>query len=118
MSALLWCRTPYRLLEAIQHRSDTQLYSSAALLEELIDVLARASATKRFTLTDKTIAEVARRLPGAGDQCVDAPIPALALISPDQAASDTSTGGGSLPRILSNSGKFSGADGRGVRPSR
>jgi putative PIN family toxin of toxin-antitoxin system len=58
MSALLWRGTPYRLLDAIQQRSSTQLYSSAALLEELADVLTRPSATKRLALIEKTAATV------------------------------------------------------------
>jgi putative PIN family toxin of toxin-antitoxin system len=58
MSALLWRGTPFRLLEAIQQRSDCQLFSSAALLEELADVLTRPSATKRLALIDKTAASV------------------------------------------------------------
>jgi uncharacterized protein len=58
LSALLWRGTPYRLLEAIQQRSSTQLYSSTALLEELTDVLTRPSATKRLTLINKTAATV------------------------------------------------------------
>jgi predicted nucleic acid-binding protein len=36
LSALLWRGIPYRLLDAIQQRSSTLLYSSTALLEELI----------------------------------------------------------------------------------
>ena len=39
MSALLWRGKPYQLLEAIRQRSNLQLYSSGALLEELADVL-------------------------------------------------------------------------------
>ena len=58
MSALLWRGTPYQLLDAIQQRSSTQLYSSAALLAELADVLTRPSATKRLALIDKTVATV------------------------------------------------------------
>lgn len=58
LSALLWRGTPYRLLEAIQQHSSTQLYSSTALLEELTDVLTRPSATKRLALIDKTAATV------------------------------------------------------------
>lgn len=58
LSALLWRGTPYRLLDAIQQRSSTQLYSSTALLEELIDVLTRPSATKRLALIKKTAATV------------------------------------------------------------
>lgn len=45
MSALLWRGKPYQLLEAIRERSNLQLYSSGALLEELADVLTRPSAT-------------------------------------------------------------------------
>lgn len=41
ISALLWRGKPYRLLEAIRQRTDMQLFSSAALLEELADVLIR-----------------------------------------------------------------------------
>jgi putative PIN family toxin of toxin-antitoxin system len=58
LSALLWRGTPFRLLDAIQRRSSTQLYSSIALLEELTDVLTRPSATKRLALIDKTAAAV------------------------------------------------------------
>jgi putative PIN family toxin of toxin-antitoxin system len=58
MSALLWRGTPYRLLEAIQQRPSTQLYSSTALLEELTDVLTRPSATKRLALINNTAAQV------------------------------------------------------------
>jgi putative PIN family toxin of toxin-antitoxin system len=58
MSALLWRGTPYRLLEAIQQRPSTQLYSSTALLEELTDVLTRPSATKRLMLIHNTAAGV------------------------------------------------------------
>jgi putative PIN family toxin of toxin-antitoxin system len=58
LSALLWRGTPYRLLDAIQQRSSTQLYSSTALLEELTDVLTRPSATKRLALIEKTAATV------------------------------------------------------------
>lgn len=57
MSALLWRGTPYQLLDAIQ-RSDTQLYSSTALLEELADVLTRPAATRRLALIDKSASEV------------------------------------------------------------
>jgi putative PIN family toxin of toxin-antitoxin system len=58
LSALLWRGTPYRLLEAIQQHSSSQLFSSTALLEELTDVLTRPSATKRLALIEKTAATV------------------------------------------------------------
>ena len=58
MSALLWRGKPYLLLHATRQRSDVQLVSSAALLEELADVLTRPSATKRLALIGKTVHEV------------------------------------------------------------
>lgn len=58
MSALLWRGTPHQLLEAIRQRPSVQLCSSAALLEELADVLTRPSATKRLAIIGKTAREV------------------------------------------------------------
>lgn len=58
LSALLWRGTPYRLLEAIRQRPGLQLFSSAALLEELADVLTRTSPTKRLALIGKTARDV------------------------------------------------------------
>jgi uncharacterized protein len=54
LSALLWRGTPYRLFEAIRQRGDVQLVSSAALLEELADVLTRPSPAKRLAVIGKT----------------------------------------------------------------
>lgn len=58
MSALMWRGKPYQLLEAIRERSNLQIYSSGALLEELADVLTRPSATKRLALIDRQAREV------------------------------------------------------------
>lgn len=58
LSALLWRGTPYHLLSAISHRPRIHLYSSSALLNELADVLARPSATKRLALIDQSAREV------------------------------------------------------------
>jgi len=58
ISALLWRGTPYRLLEAIGQRDEVQICSSAALLEELADVLGRPSAAKRLALIGKTARDV------------------------------------------------------------
>ena len=41
LSALLWRGTPYQLLAAIRSRDDIHLFSSMALIEELLDVLTR-----------------------------------------------------------------------------
>lgn len=58
LSALLWRGKPYQLFEAIRLRSDVQLYSSAALLAELADVLTRPSPTKQLATIGKTAREV------------------------------------------------------------
>lgn len=58
MSALLWRGTPHQLLEAIHQRPSVQLCSSAALLEELADVLTRPSVTKHLAIISKTAHEV------------------------------------------------------------
>ena len=58
MSALLWRGAPHQLLEAIRQRPSIQLCSSAALLEELADVLTRPSATQRLAIIGKTAREV------------------------------------------------------------
>lgn len=58
LSALLWQGTPHHLLAAIRQQPGVQLYSSKALLEELADVLTRASAAKRLVLIGKSAREV------------------------------------------------------------
>lgn len=58
VSALLWRGTPYQLLQAIRQRPDAQIYSSATLLEELIDVLARPFASKRLATIGKNARDV------------------------------------------------------------
>ena len=58
LSALLWRGKPYRLLEAICQRSDVRLFSSPALLDELADVLARASPTKQLAVIGRSAREV------------------------------------------------------------
>jgi len=58
LSALLWRGTPYHLLAGIRQNSNTQIYSSAALLEELADVLTRPSTAKRLASIGKTAREV------------------------------------------------------------
>ena len=58
LSALLWRGTPYRLLSAIAQRPRVLLCSSTALLEELVDVLTRPSASKQLALIGRTAREV------------------------------------------------------------
>ena len=57
-SALLWRGIPYQLLQAIRLRSNLKPYSSAALLEELADVLTRRSLSKQLAAVGKQAADV------------------------------------------------------------
>lgn len=57
-SALLWRGIPYQLLQTLRLRSNLQLYSSAALLEELADVLTRRSLAKQLASTNKQTGNV------------------------------------------------------------
>jgi len=58
LSALLWRGTPHHLLIAIARSPSIQLHGSTAMLEELTDVLARPSATRRLGLIGKSAREV------------------------------------------------------------
>ena len=58
LSALLWRGTPYRLLQTIRQQEHVQLYSSAALLAELGEVLARPAAARRLALIGRAAHEV------------------------------------------------------------
>ena len=50
LSAVLWRGTPHRLRDAIRQSPDTRLFTSAALLDELAEVLARPFAIRRLAL--------------------------------------------------------------------
>lgn len=58
LSALLWQETSHPLLAAIRQHPGVRIYSSAALLDELADVLTRPFATRRLALIGKTAGEV------------------------------------------------------------
>ena len=57
-SGLLWQGPPYRVLEMVRRHPNLLLFSSAALLEELADVLTRPAASKRLALIGKRAREV------------------------------------------------------------
>ncbi len=58
LSALLWRGTPYRLFQTIRQHEHVLLFVSAALLEELGEVLSRPVAAKRYSLIDRVAHEV------------------------------------------------------------
>lgn len=57
-SALLWRGIPYQLLQTVRQRVNLQLYSSAALLEELADVLTRPSLVRQLAVIGEQAADV------------------------------------------------------------
>ncbi len=83
LSGLLWRGTPYRLLEAIRQQPRLQIYSSAALLEELADVLSRPSPSKRLALIGKSVREVLADFIDAVELIEPIDIPRVVLTDPD-----------------------------------
>ncbi len=58
LSALLWRGTPYRLFQTIRRQEHAQLFTSAALLGELGEVLIRPVPQKRLALLGHAAHEV------------------------------------------------------------
>ncbi len=58
LSGLLWSGPPHHLLMFAERNAAVQLFSSQALLDELADVLTRASITKRLNLIHKNASDV------------------------------------------------------------
>lgn len=58
LSALLWRGKPHQLFETIRQQPGVQIFSSAALLEELADVLTRPSPTQQLAIIGRTAREV------------------------------------------------------------
>ncbi len=58
LSALLWRGTPYRLFQTIRRQEHAQLFTSAALLGELGEVLIRPVPQKRLALLGRAAHEV------------------------------------------------------------
>lgn len=83
LSGLLWRGTPYRLLETIRQQPRLQIYSSAALLEELADVLSRPSPSKRLALIGKSVREVLADFIDAVELIEPIDIPRVVLNDPD-----------------------------------
>lgn len=82
-SALLWRGTPYQLLQAIRQRSNLQLYSSAALLEELADVLTRPSLSKQLAVINKQASDLLLDYTAAIEIMAAPPLPQPVCRDPD-----------------------------------
>ena len=83
LSALLWRGPPFHLLHAIRQREDMRLFTSAALVTELADVLNRPFAAKRLALLDRTALELVAHYLVAADLVVPSTTPRVVMPDPD-----------------------------------
>ena len=83
LSSLLWRGTPHQLLTAIGQQPSVQLNSSAALLDELADVLTRPSATKRLSVIGKTARKVLSDCVEVHELVEPTTVPRVVLGDPD-----------------------------------
>jgi putative PIN family toxin of toxin-antitoxin system len=83
LSALLWRGTPYRLFRAIRQHEHDQLFSSAALLEELGRVLTRPTPAKRLALLGMVAHEALALYIDAIELMTPLTVPILVAADPD-----------------------------------
>jgi putative PIN family toxin of toxin-antitoxin system len=82
-SALLWRGTPFRLVETIRRQPQDHLFTSAALLEELADVLTRPFAAERLALLGHTGEELLADYAGFTEMVTPRTVPAVVIADPD-----------------------------------
>jgi putative PIN family toxin of toxin-antitoxin system len=83
VSALLWRGTPHRLRDAIRRNPDTQLFTSAALLDELAKVLARPFATRRLAPIGTSARTLIADYALAADVVTPLAVPSVIAADPD-----------------------------------
>jgi len=83
VSALLWRGTPYRLVETIRRPPQHHLFTSAALLEELGDVLTRNFAAKRLALLGLTGEGLLADYAGFAEMVAPRTVPEVVIADPD-----------------------------------
>ncbi|MGA9865788.1 MAG: putative toxin-antitoxin system toxin component, PIN family [Acetobacteraceae bacterium] len=83
LSALLWRGTPYHLLGAIRRHPDIRLFTTAPLIEELAEVLARPMAAKRLAAIGASHREVLLDYTVAADLVVPLATPSVIAADPD-----------------------------------
>jgi uncharacterized protein len=83
LSVLLWRGTPYRVLEAARRPESVRLSTSAALLEDLADVLGRPFAAERLALIDRSAKSVLADYAGVCDVVVPVAVPRVVPGDPD-----------------------------------
>ena len=83
LSALLWRGTPYSLLRAARQQAHVQLFSSEALLSELIEVLVRPFPAKRLALIGLSSHEVLADYIDTIELVVPSSVPRVVMTDPD-----------------------------------
>ncbi|HEU0156789.1 MAG TPA: putative toxin-antitoxin system toxin component, PIN family [Stellaceae bacterium] len=83
LSALLWRGTPHRVFEAARHREQVELFTSAALLEELAEVLIRPAPAKRLAAIGRTARQVLADYVDAVDLVTPLAVPSVITADPD-----------------------------------
>jgi len=79
LSALLWRGPPYHLLHAIRQHAEARLFTSAALVTELAEVLNRPFAAKHLALLDRTALEMVADYLVAADLVVPSATPRVVM---------------------------------------
>jgi uncharacterized protein len=83
LSALLWRGTPYRLLGLIRQQSAIELFTSAALLQELDEVLSRPVATARLALVGRSARDLLVDYAEIAEVVVPTVTPRVIIADPD-----------------------------------
>lgn len=83
LSALLWRGPPYRLLEAAQQREKVELFFSAALSEELAEVLLRPVPATRLAIIGRTARDVLADYVDTADLVTPLEVPPVIAADPD-----------------------------------
>lgn len=83
LSVLLWRGTPHRLIEAVRVHRSAQLFTSAILLAELVDVLSRPMAAKRMALIGRGLQDVLADYTIVADVVTPLAIPSVIAADPD-----------------------------------
>jgi putative PIN family toxin of toxin-antitoxin system len=83
ISALLWRGEPFHLFQAIRQNEHAQLFTSAALLQEMAEVLTRTTLAKRLALINLTARNALAAYINAVELVRPIFIPAVVTADPD-----------------------------------
>jgi putative PIN family toxin of toxin-antitoxin system len=83
LSALLWRGTPWLLLQSIERNASVQLFTSAALLEELAEVIIRPVPAKRIALSGRSARDLLADYIEAAELVAPVATPPVVAADPD-----------------------------------